>query len=1260
MHHRIYRQGTEGDTLQLGGAGATPFGGHGGPVLSVAFSPVGGCVASGGQDGIIRIWDVATRTQIAECAGHTDWVSTVAYSRDGGTIASGSDDETIRVWDVSTGQQLMQFSSPGRGVQSVAYSPDGAMLATGWNDGAIRLWDIGAGRSRGLLIGHRDWVRAVAYSPDGAVIASASDDETVRIWDVVTGRQRAEFIGHTGWVWSVSFSPDGSALASAGDDQIIRIWDTLTGAQLAELSGHEESVRAISYSPDSAAIASASNDETVRIWDIVSRQQIAEFTGHRGEVAGVAYSPDGTEIASASDDGSVRIWDIAARKQTAEMAGHTGPILSVTYSADGKMLATGGEDGAIRVWDSTTGRQDVLLAGHDGWVTSIAFAPSGNFIASGGDDGVALVWDIANRQERIKFTGHIGGVNSVACSPDGMSVASGGDDGTIRIWDISSGQERFRLELSGPVMAVAFSPDGKILAGGGDDGSLRIWDPATGKQRVRLTGHGKAVRSIAFDPRLDVSPDSRVLASGGEDATIRMWDTATGQQVSLLSGHTEAVYSVAASFDAESLASTGIDGIIRIWDSTQQQRAQLTGHTDAVLSVAYRPDGTALASAGRDGTIRIWNPESGAQIGGTAFGISRVQGRPLAGIQNDTPSAEDTLGVQQDVETLADLIAATETRPPLAIALIGDWGAGKSSVMVQVEDRVRHLAELARNNPGRTAFAASIRQVRFNAWHYSEDSLWAGLVSHLFRILAASDESLRTAPDISRVQADRRSLEVELDALRQRRRLLKRALDDGVGIGRPASLRAWLRWPRSAAQTVAVTVRLTYRDVRASVGLALAWLILAGGAYAAWYYLGALIGASITALTILTVPATLIIRFIVWLRQNLTTDTDENQQEILQVEERLRLVSAASRLGDFLKEKSAAPAYQEFRGLLGQVHGDLVRLSEELAQARAEWVASGAPPPPPLERIVLYVDDLDRCPPRLVVEVLEAVHLMLALDLFVVVVAVDARWLVRSLEYHHRDLFSATAGNVDTTATPIDYLDKIFQIPYALTSPKPRGMADYLRALLPEPPTLLRQSLTDSANKPASEPEQTVDSGISSSGPGMRLPSPEYRRRVVRDRASRRAPEGFSNDSLVPDLRPLGLQLTQAEVAFMTQLGAVTRTPRAAKRMQNLYRLVRISIPEAELGTFIGDDTGGPYQIVQVLLAILTGHPAKAHDTFTALLAPASQNNLRAILESTDPNNLQTALAAIRPEMLADCPPWCRTLARYSFHTRDLIYSNAS
>src|SRR5436305_408072 len=175
----------------------------------------------------------------------------------------------------------------------------------------------------------------------------------------------------------------------------------------------------------------------------------------------------------------------------------------------------------------------------------------------------------------------------------------------------------------GPIFAAAFAPDGATLATGGVDGTARVWDARTGTELRQLTGHTGAVNAIAF------APDGATLATGGDDGTARIWDARTGAEL-----------------------------------------RQLTGHTDRVGALAFAPDGATLATSGNDGTIRIWNPRNGQQVDGTDFGVSRLVGRPLAGVRSDAPSALDQIAATTDVETLSDLIAARETAAPLAIAVI--------------------------------------------------------------------------------------------------------------------------------------------------------------------------------------------------------------------------------------------------------------------------------------------------------------------------------------------------------------------------------------------------------------------------------------------------------------------------------------------------------------------------------------------------------------------------------------------------------------
>ena len=545
--------------------------------------------------------------------GHSDDVNWLALSPDGRQIASAGGDETVKIWDMATGSEVRTLRGHSASLEAVAFSPDGKRIASGADDGVIKIWDAASGAELKTLRGHRGWIGSIAFSPDGRYMASSGRDAIVRVWDATEGVEVMMLRGHARRLWEVAYSPNGKFIVSGSNDGTIKMWDAQTGAEIRTLAGHDEAVFSIAVSPDGSRIASGGEGTAIRIWNANNGAEEITIRGHTRGTYSVAFSPDGKRIAAAAcHDAVIKVWDAGTGYELTTLRGHhASGVSSIVFSLNGKRIISGGWDGMIKVWDPAIGRK-VFRRYRGTGIRQLAFSPDSTRIAACTTWGRIVLIDILNGIDILTLRGHYDhwGTDDVAFSPDGSRFASGGDDGRVYVWNALTGAlERTLTGHTGTIRSVAFSADGRRIASGSWDDTIKVWDAATGALERTLTGHKDGVRSVTF------SPDGSRIISGGHDGTVRIWDALSGTELLILQGHEWHVWDVSVSPDSKRIASCSGDETIRVWNAaTGMELMTLHGHESEVRTVAFSPDGRRIVSGDDKGKIKIWDADTGMEL----------------------------------------------------------------------------------------------------------------------------------------------------------------------------------------------------------------------------------------------------------------------------------------------------------------------------------------------------------------------------------------------------------------------------------------------------------------------------------------------------------------------------------------------------------------------------------------------------------------------------------------------------------------------
>jgi WD40 repeat protein len=453
-------------------------------------------------------------------------------------------------------------------------------------DGPVRIGDAGRSPPNFNLIAD------VELTSDGRRLIVPEDDEVI-VRDADSLRDLRRIPARLGAPTALALSPDDRTLVVGRADGSLRLLDLRSRATATAPGLGSAAVQLVAFTPDGRTAVSADFEGGVTSWDLPGAEAVETLAGHRREVRSFAVTGDGATLYSAGHDQRVFAWDLAGDRRLGRPfhAGMGSTARSVRYamSADGRLIAFGQENGAVSVVDARTlaRRRELPIAE---WVLGMAFVPGSHLIVVGDPEGFLSLADADSGRVLWRIHAHDGPIWTPGISADGRLLVTGGPDRTVRFWSLPDGRRLGPpLRFEGFPSDVQLSPNGRLVAVALFS-RLELWDART-RRRVRIVKMDGGIDTARF------SPSGRLIALSNA-AGAQVWSTADWTPVTrVFSGHAGPISWDTISRNDRTLATSGLDGTVRLWDIASEQAvgAPLPGPPGHQVIGLLTPDGNVIA-----------------------------------------------------------------------------------------------------------------------------------------------------------------------------------------------------------------------------------------------------------------------------------------------------------------------------------------------------------------------------------------------------------------------------------------------------------------------------------------------------------------------------------------------------------------------------------------------------------------------------------------------------------------------------------------
>jgi WD40 repeat protein len=413
---------------------------HDDRITRTEFSPSGDLVASASLDGTAKLFNAADGAPL-----HTFGVGTalfaLAFSVDSTSLATGGQDGTIRLWDVASGSLVRQFADSGGEVVSLRYTHDGQVLISGGDIPSwIKEWNPADGTPIRTLTQFASTLNKVVYSPDSQLVATAAlYDRRVDVFHAKSGRRL--------YAWNtdaeasdVAISPNNQLVAMPGLNNTVVIRRLSDGETVHTLVGHEEKIVGLAFSHDGALLASGSFfPGSIRLWRTSDWALDREIKGSLelgafGPFVSLSYSADDTLLGTVAEGSPV----VLRLSDGAVVAKPVGLSRSATFSPDAQLFVisgglVGGHQDKVRIFRVSDWTQLLALPSA---ANDVAFSADGKSLLAAQHDGLRI-WrtsdwtPVRTYDQELGYNGSREGVQSVAMAPNAEQFAYARDDATL-------------------------------------------------------------------------------------------------------------------------------------------------------------------------------------------------------------------------------------------------------------------------------------------------------------------------------------------------------------------------------------------------------------------------------------------------------------------------------------------------------------------------------------------------------------------------------------------------------------------------------------------------------------------------------------------------------------------------------------------------------------------------------------------------------------------------------------------------------------